>query len=184
MHKTIRPLIYTTFSLLSTLIPASAAEDSKTEKTSFETAITRNLVRLENGVLKQVEGDTISSKDYYAIYYSAHWCPPCRRFTPKLVEFYNEAIGHHDNIEVIFVSSDRSEKKMQEYMVESGMRWLALDFDKKGNKSSEKLTGYVGNGIPHLVVVDKNGKVLSDSVVDGAYVGPYKVLEDLVEMLH
>ena len=64
------------------------------------------------------------------------------------------------------------------------MRWLALDYDKKDNKSSKILTGFVGRGIPHLVVVDKNGEILSDSIVDGDYVGPYKVLEDFIDLLH
>jgi len=171
--------------LIAALLPAHAAEEAAAEKTDFEKSITRNLVRLnEDGKLKRVDSDSIGSKDYYAIYYSAQWCPPCRKFTPKLVDFYNEAIGHHDNIEVIFVSSDQNEDKMEAYMKKAGMSWLALDFDKKDNKSSKKLNSYVGRGIPHLVVVDKNGKVLSDSVVDGEYVGPYKVLEEFIELLH
>ena len=169
---------------LVALFSAQAAEETAGEKTVFEQSITRNLVRLQDDRLKRVPADSIDTKDYYAIYYSAHWCPPCRKFTPKLVDFYNEAIGHHDNIEVIFVSSDQNEDKMEAYMKKAGMRWLALDFDKKDNKSSKKLTGYVGRGIPHLVVVDKNGKVLLDSVVDGEYVGPYKVLEDFIDLLH
>ncbi len=169
---------------LVALFSAQAAEETAGEKTVFEQSITRNLVRLQDDKLKRVPADSIDTKDYYAIYYSAHWCPPCRKFTPKLVDFYNEAIGHHDNIEVIFVSSDQNEDKMEAYMKKAGMRWLALDFDKKDNKSSKKLTGYVGRGIPHLVVVDKNGKVLLDSVVDGEYVGPYKVLEDFIDLLH
>ena len=169
---------------LVALFSAQAAEETAREKTDFEQSITRNLVRLQDDKLKRVPADSIGTKDYYAIYYSAHWCPPCRKFTPKLVDFYNEAIGHHDNIEVIFVSSDQNEDKMEAYMKKAGMRWLALDFDKKDNKSSKKLTGYVGRGIPHLVVVDKNGKVLLDSVVDGEYVGPYKVLEDFINLLH
>ena len=169
---------------LVALFSAQAAEETAREKTDFEQSITRNLVRLQDDKLKRVPADSFDTKDYYAIYYSAHWCPPCRKFTPKLVDFYNEAIGHHDNIEVIFVSSDQNEDKMEAYMKKAGMRWLALDFDKKDNKSSKKLTGYVGRGIPHLVVVDKNGKVLLDSVVDGEYVGPYKVLEDFIDLLH
>ena len=59
------------------------------------------------------------------IYFSAHWCPPCRGFTPALVEFYN---NNHDakNFEIIFVSSDQSEDQFTTYYSE--MPWLALSF--------------------------------------------------------
>merc|ERR1719171_1349615 len=34
--------------------------------------------------------DALSGKSGVLVYFSAHWCPPCRGFTPKLAEFYNK----------------------------------------------------------------------------------------------
>lgn len=76
------------------------------------------------------DGNKIDLKSYCAgkivgIYFSAHWCPPCRGFTPMLAEFYNK---HHksQNFEVIFVSSDQDEESFNQYYAE--MPWLALSF--------------------------------------------------------
>ena len=35
-------------------------------------------------------------------YFSAHWCPPCRNFTPTLIEFYNTLKNDGKNIELVF----------------------------------------------------------------------------------
>ncbi|XP_052128314.1 nucleoredoxin-like [Frankliniella occidentalis] len=42
------------------------------------------------------------------VYFSAHWCPPCKAFTPQLVRTYNAVRERGISFEVIFVSSDRS----------------------------------------------------------------------------
>ena len=47
------------------------------------------------------------------IYFSAHWCPPCRAFTPKLVEFRDK---NSARFELVFVSSDRSKAEKIKYM--------------------------------------------------------------------
>ena len=31
----------------------------------------------------------LADKKLIGFYFSAHWCPPCRLFTPVLAEFYN-----------------------------------------------------------------------------------------------
>jgi nucleoredoxin len=36
------------------------------------------------------------------IYFSAHWCPPCRRFTPMLVQSYNQMKAAGKNVEIVF----------------------------------------------------------------------------------
>ena len=37
-----------------------------------------------------VQADAVlEDKKVVAFYFSAHWCPPCRMFTPILAEFYS-----------------------------------------------------------------------------------------------
>ena len=33
--------------------------------------------------------DTLEGSKFVAIYFGAHWAPPCRLFTKTLTEFYN-----------------------------------------------------------------------------------------------
>merc|ERR1719210_1021711 len=90
------------------------------------------------------------------LYFSAHWCPPCRGFTPKLAEFYKG--GLKDKMEIIFVSSDREQQSFDEYFGE--MPWLALPFESQVEK--EALSKAFGvSGIPSFVVVNPDGSVIT-----------------------
>ncbi|CAF3969106.1 unnamed protein product, partial [Rotaria sordida] len=59
------------------------------------------------------------------LYFSAHWCPPCRNFTPILIEFYKKH-AETKKFEIIFISSDNDEDSFNEYYED--MPWLALDY--------------------------------------------------------
>ncbi|CAF5156466.1 unnamed protein product [Rotaria sp. Silwood1] len=48
------------------------------------------------------------------LYFSAHWCPPCRNFTPILSKFYKKYV-ETKNFEIIFISSDRDENSFNDY---------------------------------------------------------------------
>jgi len=63
------------------------------------------------------------------LYFSAHWCPPCRAFTPELVDFYKKfkSTDRGDQLEIIFVSFDRNEGNFKSYFDE--MPWLAVPYD-------------------------------------------------------
>ena len=93
------------------------------------------------------------------IYFSAHWCPPCRQFTPIFAETYGklrDELGK--DFEVVFVSSDRDEKSFDEYLGE--MPWLALPYAARDLKAklSQK---FKVNGIPALIIVDENGELIT-----------------------
>merc|ERR1719326_2144580 len=84
------------------------------------------------------------------LYFSAHWCPPCRGFTPKLAEAYKAYKEKGLDLELIFVSSDRDEKSFAEYFGE--MPWLALPYADRDRKSALSKAFDV-EGIPTLVVL-------------------------------
>lgn len=90
------------------------------------------------------------------IYFSAHWCGPCRRFTPQLVKYRDK---YPDDFEVVFVSSDRSAKKKTEYMKSAGMKWPSLTWRSKAADNLNKK--FQVSGIPKLVLVSDAGETLT-----------------------
>ena len=95
-----------------------------------------------------VEADSIlAEKKVLAFYFSAHWCPPCKLFTPVLAEFYSvlgkwllcsceqnkkvvtllkDLVGAGEEFEIVFVSSDKTAEDQMAYMKESHGDWLAV----------------------------------------------------------
>jgi len=90
-------------------------------------------------------------------YFSASWCPPCRGFTPQLIEFYTK---YHveKNFEVIFATWDEEADDFKEYYAK--MPWLAIPF---GNGATKALTDvYQVQSIPTLIGVEADtGKTIT-----------------------
>jgi len=97
----------------------------------------------------------LAGKDLVLFYFSAHWCPPCRQFTPLLKDFYEEVEG----LEIVFVSSDRSPEDMESYMKESHGDWLAVQHNSAVANDLKKKYGI--SGIPSLIVVKLDGTVVT-----------------------
>jgi len=116
--------------------------------------------------------ESLKELDAIGIYFSAHWCPPCRGFTPKLAESYKKMQAAGKNWEIVFASSDRSESDFKEYFGE--MPWKALPH---GDERKDELDSmFEVGGIPTLVVIDaktgnvitKSGRAMVDSDPEGA----------------
>lgn len=146
---------------------ARRVSESDSELTRF---LAENLIRWNGSELEPYAFGERAEPDFYAFYYSAHWCGPCREFTPELRAFYNDmrAAGF-DNFEIVFVSSDKSSKLMRTYMSEDDMPWPAVPYAKRKHRF---LTKYEGSGIPCLVVTDRQGRLLYHSYHGEEYVGP------------
>jgi len=102
--------------------------------------------------------DAFANADVIGLYFSAHWCPPCRGFTPKLADTYTKMREDGKAFEIVFVSSDRDESQFKSYFQE--MPWLSLPFEERDTKAALSKKFKV-RGIPSLVLLDKQGNVIS-----------------------
>ena len=93
--------------------------------------------------------------------FSAHWCGPCRNFTPQLVEIYNELLKKGEAFEIVFLSGDKEEKAFEKYY--ASMPWLALPF---ADHTEKKLSCYFKvEGIPTLIILGPDRKTLQTDAV-------------------
>lgn len=127
-----------------------------------------------------IEASNLLDTDYILLYFSAHWCPPCQAFTPKLVKFHKTNVGDH-LFQTILISSDHSEKAMFAYMSETDMPWPAVRFRSPSAKTLDSI--YSGDGIPRLVLTTPSGTIIADSFKGREYLGPQHVLDKLEELL-
>lgn len=96
------------------------------------------------------------------LYFSAASCGPCQRFTPQLVQVYNELSSSKAGFEVVFVSGDEDEESFKDYF--SKMPWLAVPFSD--SQTRDRLDEvFKVRGIPNLVMIDDEGKMVNENGV-------------------
>lgn len=146
----------------------------------FAGTLRGQLVACRDGQVGACGDEALAGKKLFALYYSALWCGPCRKFTPQLVEFYKKFAPAHPAFELVFISEDHSLFDMENYMRQDAMPWPALAFDHKARHP--ELAALGKKGIPRLLLIDGAGRIVSDSFVNDQYVGPQHVLDDLTRL--
>ncbi|KAK1126059.1 nucleoredoxin-like [Acipenser oxyrinchus oxyrinchus] len=117
----------------------------------------------------QVSDGSALEGSFVGVYFSAHWCPPCRSLSRVLVESYRTVKEAGQKFEIVFVSADRSEESFTQYFSE--MPWVAVPSQSEGRRSLlNRLYGI--QGIPTLILLDTEGKVITRQ-------GRVEVLNDL-----
>lgn len=118
------------------------------------------LERIASSISKKgtMVGASAVENKVFGMYFSAHWCGPCKRFTPQLAEVYNTLQSEGKDFEVIFCSMDNDEAEYNEYYGE--MPWCTIGYN---NPVMPKLKEQVGlEGIPYLVLFDAEGNVITN----------------------
>lgn len=101
----------------------------------------------------------IGNGRYVLLDFWASWCPPCQRQTPYLKQLYHR----YDKREfsIVGISLDTNRNDWLDYIRVNQMNWPQLD-DPKG-WDSEAILSYVIQGIPHLVLIGPDGKIVANN---------------------
>lgn len=157
--------------------PQWAASGSKVAK-----SLRGRLQVMREGKLVAYEPGTRPEPDFYLAYFGAHWCGPCREFSPDLVAAYRRLQQRAPNrFELIFVSSDRDADEQKGYIRDVGMPWPAVKYSAIGRV--DPIERWAGPGIPCLVVLTRDGEMIFHSYHGTEYVGPRFVLQQFEELL-
>lgn len=120
------------------------------------------LVRAGKGATEaRPTAEVLAGKRRVLLYHSAHWCPPCRSFTPLFATVYEDAVeAGSEDVAVVFVSLDNSKAHFEEYY--GSMPWAAVPYEHAGR--SRISPAYGVSGIPAVTVLDgATGKVLESN---------------------
>lgn len=106
--------------------------------------------------------DALGGKEFVLFYVSAHWCPPCRQYTPMLANWYH---AHKHSCEIVFVSADHDASSFRTYF-DASHPWSAIDFDADEATRQTLMVALRVQGIPRLVVVNAaTGAIVENNAV-------------------
>ncbi|EFJ46674.1 hypothetical protein VOLCADRAFT_105423 [Volvox carteri f. nagariensis] len=132
------------------------ADDAPT-RVEFSNIFGQRLIAKRDGRPAEVPVTELDGK-YVGVYFSAHWCPPCRAFTPLLRKTYLMLTALGKPFEIVFVSSDQSQQEFDNYYGE--MPWMAIPYTETAYRSGLGRRFSV-MGIPTLVILSPEGHVVN-----------------------
>ncbi len=104
--------------------------------------------------------DIAGKGKYVLVDFWASWCPPCRKDMPEVVKLYNQYKSK--GFEIVGVSLDSDNAAWVKGIKDLKITWPQVS-DLKGWQT-ELGGAYAVNSIPHMVLLDKEGKIVANKI--------------------
>lgn len=147
----------------------------------MESVLGSSLISGNHQNFNHIPTEALNNVRYVLLYFSAHWCPPCRAFTPKLGLFYEQINAAQKQVEIVFVSADRTPDQFAEYF--DTMPFLAIPFEEQ-SKRNTLAQKYGITGIPALLLIDNQGNVKRQQCKEDVLAKGPQALSDWANALH
>ena len=113
-------------------------------------------------VMTDISGNSVKISDYIGkskvllLDVWASWCGPCRADMPHLKDIYKDYAGK--GFSVLGISIDHSERSWKKAVRDLELPWHLALLSQKELPSFKKK--YAMGGVPHLILIDQNGKII------------------------
>lgn len=113
--------------------------------------------------MPSIQGDSIRLSDIVPnnkltlVDFWATWCAPCRVEIPNLKEIYRDYKSK--GLEIVGVSLDREGDRWKTYVNENNLNWIHMSELKHWKSEAGRIYGI--NSIPHVILIDQNGTIIS-----------------------
>lgn len=109
------------------------------------------------------DGNVVGLKDYRGklliVDFWASWCGPCRSEIPHMKEIYKKYKSQ--GVEILSVSIDKKDTDWTKALQEEDMPWAQVCAPNAG---AEIMKDYQFNGIPYIILIDKEGNILAKNL--------------------
>lgn len=118
--------------------------------------------------LEQLDGHSVSLVDLRGqvvlLDFWASWCGPCRASFPWVKEFYKKY--HGKGVEILGISIDNDKTAWKKAVEVEGLPWLHVRDEKLPGGKRMASALYDVEGIPHFVLLDREGKLVASGHFD------------------
>lgn len=135
-------------------VSSKSEESAASSETKEVSGFSLNLEKADGGTFSF---EDIRGKKHLVAAFWATWCEPCKQELKKLAGMYSD---FSDSVEFVGISTDTEEMldKVSEFAAEAALPFPIL-VDPSGNTVGSMIPG--GDSVPYMMVVDKNGVVVS-----------------------